>query len=60
MSKRELIDIGADNRYVRRNEKAQFEQSADIGPTLPPDCLYRAKCGAKPGEGDRGARNSRR
>ena len=33
-SDRELIDTGADKRYVRRDEKGRFEESDDVGRSL--------------------------
>ena len=29
--KRELIDTGNDKRYVRRDEKGQFDEVVDVG-----------------------------
>ena len=29
--KRELIDTGTDKRYVRRDEKGQFDEVVDVG-----------------------------
>ena len=54
MSKRELIDIGTDKRYVRRDEKGQFKGSVDVGRSLSADKRHQAKTVAKPGEGDKG------
>ncbi|SFB62443.1 hypothetical protein SAMN03159496_06022 [Rhizobium sp. NFR07] len=54
MSKRELINIGADKRYVRRDEKGQFKEGVDIGRSLSADKRQKAKTVAKPGEGDKG------
>ena len=34
---RELIDTGADKRYVRRDEKGQFKDSDDVGRSLSQD-----------------------
>lgn len=31
MSERERIDTGTDKRYVRRDEKGQFDESVDVG-----------------------------
>ena len=58
MSKRELIDTGTDKRYVRRDEKGQFKESADVGRSLSADKRKKAKNAAKPGEGDRGDRHT--
>ncbi len=56
MSKRELIDTGADKRYVRRDSKGRFSESADVGRSLAADVRRKAKSVAKPGQGDRGDR----
>ena len=53
-AKRELIDTGADKRYVRRNAKGEFDSSADVGRSLSQDVRKRAKRVAPKGEGDRG------
>lgn len=54
MSKRELIDTGADKRYVRRDEDGKFKESVDVGRSLSADKRHKAKSDAKTGEGDRG------
>ncbi len=59
MSKRELIDMGTDKRYVRRNEKGQFKESVDVGRSLSADKRHRAGNDAKPGEGDKGDHKSK-
>jgi hypothetical protein len=56
MAKRELIDTGTDKRYVRRDEKGQFEESDDVGKSLGQDVRQHAKTKVKSGEGDRGDR----
>ena len=53
-SHRELIDTGTDKRYVRRNEKGQFEDVADVGRSLAQDRRQHAKTEVPPGQGDRG------
>lgn len=53
-AKRELIDTGTDKRYVRRNEKGEFEESDDQGRSLAQDVRQKAKTTVKPGQGDRG------
>ena len=58
MSKRELIDTGADKRYVRRDEKGQFKESDDVGKSLAADRRQKAKTEVKSGQGDRGDRKS--
>jgi hypothetical protein len=54
MSKRELIDTGTDNRYVRRDKQGQFKESTDVGRSLSADKRHKSKTVAKPGEGERG------
>jgi hypothetical protein len=56
MAKRELINIGTDKRYVRRNAKGQFKESDDVGRSLAADRRKKAKTKAKPGQGDKGDR----
>jgi hypothetical protein len=51
---RELIDTGTDKRFVRRNGKGQFKESADVGRSLAADRRQHAKTKVKKGEGDRG------
>jgi hypothetical protein len=53
-SKRELIDTGKDKRYVRRNEKGQFDEVADVGKSLSQDVRKHAKTVVPAGQGDRG------
>ena len=43
--KRELIDTGADKRYVRRDEKGRFTESDDIGRSLSKDVQTKACMG---------------
>ena len=52
--KRELIDTGADKRYVRRDGKGQFNESDDQSRSLGQDVRQEAKTKVKPGQGDRG------
>jgi hypothetical protein len=54
--KRELIDTGSDKRYVRRNERGEFEQSVDVGRSSAKDQKTKAKKKAPKGQGDRGDR----
>ena len=54
--KRELIDTGSDKRYVRRDEKGQFDEVVDVGRSLSQDSRVRAKTVSKPGQGDKGDR----
>jgi len=53
-SKRELIDTGTDKRFVRRNEKGQFDEVVDVGRSLAQDVRHNAKTKVPPGQGDRG------
>ena len=53
-SHRELIDTGKDKRFVRRDEKGQFEDVADVGRSLARDRQQEAKTKVPPGQGDRG------
>lgn len=57
--KRELIDTGADKRYVRRDDKGQFKESDDVGRSLAQDVKHKAATIAKPGQGDRGDRKKK-
>jgi hypothetical protein len=58
-SDRELIDTGTDKRYVRRDEKGQFEESDDVGRSLSQDVRKHAKTEVKSGQGDRGDQKKR-
>src|SRR5258708_7404194 len=58
-SKRELIDTGKDKRYVRRNEKGQFDEVVDVGKSLSQDIRKHAKTVVPAGQGDRGDRAKR-
>jgi hypothetical protein len=49
-----LIDTGTDKRYVRRNDKGQFEDVVDVGKSLSQDVRHNAKKKVPPGQGDRG------
>ncbi len=53
-SHRELIDTGTDKRFVRRDEKGQFQESDDVGRSLARDVQQEAKTKVPPGQGDRG------
>ena len=53
-SHRELIDTGTDKRFVRRNEKGQFDEVADVGRSLSRDRQQKAAKEVPPGQGDRG------
>lgn len=58
--KRELIDTGTDKRFVRRNEKGQFDDVVDVGRSLAQDVKHDAKTKVPPGQGDRGDQKTRR
>jgi len=53
-SHRELIDTGNDKRYVRRNDKGQFDEVVDVGKSLAEDIKHHAKTKVPAGQGDRG------
>jgi hypothetical protein len=53
-SHRELIDTGKDKRFVRRNEKGEFEKVVDVGRSIATDRKQQAKTKVSPGQGDRG------
>jgi hypothetical protein len=55
-AKRELINTGADTRYVRRNSQGQFRESDDVGRSLAQDSKRKAKHKAPKGQEDRGDR----
>jgi hypothetical protein len=54
--KRELIDTGNDKRYVRRDDKGQFNEVEDVGRSSAQDQKRDAKSKSKPGQGDKGDR----
>jgi hypothetical protein len=56
MPDRELIDTGTDKRYVRRDAKGRFKESADVSRSQATDRRQKAKTAAKKGQGDRGDR----
>ena len=58
MTKRELIDTGNDKRFVRRDEKGQFDEVEDVGRSLAQDQKREAENESKKGHGDRGDRKS--
>lgn len=60
MTKRELIEPNkGDKRYVRRDSDGQFtSDQVDVGKSLTADRRQHSKTPAKPGEGDRGDRQS--
>lgn len=59
MAKRELIDTGADKRYVRRDKSGRFTESDDVSKSLRQDVKRAAKTGVPAGQGDKGDRRSK-
>jgi hypothetical protein len=59
-SHRELIDTGTDKRFVRRNEKGQFDEVTDVGRSLAQDRKQSAKTKVPAGQGDRGDQKPRK
>jgi hypothetical protein len=53
-SARELIDTGADKRFVRRSKRGRFKESDDQGRSLAADRRKKAKRAVKSGQGDKG------
>jgi hypothetical protein len=53
-SHRELIDTGRDKRFVRRDDRGEFDQVADVGRSLAKDRRQTAKTKVPAGQGDRG------
>ena len=59
-SKRELIEPHkGDKRFVRRDASGRFKESDDVGRSLAADRRQHAKTKAKPGQGDKGDRQTR-
>lgn len=58
-SHRELIDTGNDKRFVRRNDKGEFDEVADVGRSLSRDRKQHAKKVVPAGQGDRGDQKRR-
>lgn len=57
---RELIEPNeGDKRFVRRDEEGKFKESDDVGRSLSQDQKRDAKTESKPGQGDKGDRNTR-
>lgn len=52
--KRELIAPNGDKRFVKRDEKGQFNDVVDVGKSLAQDVKKHAKTKVKSGHGDRG------
>ena len=60
-AKRELIEPNpGDKRYVRRDGEGKFRDVVDVGKSLSQDRRRHSKTPAKPGEGDRGDRSSKK
>ena len=55
-AKRELINTGTDQRYVRRSSSGQFKESDDVGRSLVRDRATKARRKVKSGHGDEGDR----
>jgi len=55
-SKRELINTGTDKRFVRRDAKGAFKESADVSRSLSADSRTKSKTVSKSGQGDKGDR----
>ena len=53
-SHRELIDTGRDKRFVRRDDRGEFDEVSDVGRSLAQDRKQAAKTKVPPGQGDRG------
>lgn len=58
--KRDLVDTGKDKRYVRRDDKGQFDEVDDVGRSLGQDVRHDAKNEVPPGQGDRGDQATRK
>ena len=56
MADRERIDTGNDERYVRRDDEGQFEESEDVGRASAQDQKHGAEHSTRSGQGDRGDR----
>jgi hypothetical protein len=55
-ARRELINTGTDQRFVRRGIGGRFKESDDVGRSLAADRRKKAKAKAKRGQGDKGDR----
>jgi len=55
-AKRERIDTGTDQRFVRRTNRGRFGESDDVGRSMSRDQRKKARKKAKRGQGDRGDR----
>ena len=59
-TKRTRIKPRGGARYVRRNDKGQFNEVDSVGRSLSQDRKRKAKTAAKPGQGDKGDRKPSR
>ena len=55
-AKRELLTVRSDKRYVRRDARARFKESDDVGRSLAQDRKRKATKKVNRGQGDRGER----
>ena len=53
-SHRELIETDKDKRFVRRNDRGEFDEVSDVGRSLARDRRQTAKTKVPAGQGDRG------
>jgi hypothetical protein len=59
MTDRELNEPNpGDKRYVRRDDEGQFEEVEDVGRSSAQDQRREAETATRPGQGDRGDRES--
>lgn len=59
--KRELLDTGTDKRYIRRDDQGRFtDDQVDVGKSLAADRRQHSETPAKPGQGDRGDRQTKK
>ena len=59
-SHREMVDTGRDKRFVRRDDRGQFDEVSDVGRSLTQDRKQTAKTKVPPGQGDRGDQKKRK
>jgi hypothetical protein len=57
-TKRELVNTGADKRYVKRSASGRFRESDDVSRSQSADRRQTAKTTVKSGYGDQGDRRS--
>ena len=55
-ARRELINTGTDQRFVRRKTGGQFSESDDVARSLAKDGPTKARTKSRKGHGDRGDR----